>query len=95
MKQEAKEDGNLLSPPGLRQGKSSHSIISGHSERERIDAHGNLIQRGSKMHRCSFRDEKDAGQGVQDVKEVTAYKTPHFGADYGDGEKAGCSCALM
>mmetsp|Transcript_47214 Transcript_47214/g.107107 ORF Transcript_47214/g.107107 Transcript_47214/m.107107 type:complete len:97 (-) Transcript_47214:198-488(-) len=91
---EVKEDGNS-SPPGLRSAKSTHSIISGKTDRERVDTYGNLIQKGSKHHRCSFRDEQDASQAVHDVKEVTAYKTPYFGADYREDDKQGCACTLM
>mmetsp|Transcript_87514 Transcript_87514/g.271971 ORF Transcript_87514/g.271971 Transcript_87514/m.271971 type:complete len:94 (+) Transcript_87514:180-461(+) len=90
----AAED-NTLSPPNIRSGKSSTSIISGHSARERVDSHGNPIQKGSKNHRCSFRDEQDASQAIHDVKEVTAYKTPYFGGEYRDDDKQGCACTLM
>lgn len=88
------ESGNL-SPPGIRSGKSSHSIISGSVQRDRVDAKGIAIQKGGKNHRCSFRDELDEKQPVHDVKEVTAYKTPYFNNDYRDDDKQGCACTLM
>mmetsp|Transcript_38524 Transcript_38524/g.86840 ORF Transcript_38524/g.86840 Transcript_38524/m.86840 type:complete len:102 (-) Transcript_38524:184-489(-) len=79
--------------PAIRHQKS---ILSGCSGRDRKDSFGTPISRGSKTHRCSFRDEKsDNPQPVQDVKEVAAYKTACLASDCRDDDKQGCSCTLM
>mmetsp|Transcript_21207 Transcript_21207/g.49331 ORF Transcript_21207/g.49331 Transcript_21207/m.49331 type:complete len:90 (+) Transcript_21207:144-413(+) len=88
-----KEDAS--SPASIRANKSATSIISGQSGRERVDSHGNRITKGSKTHRCSFRDEQDQSQGIHDVQEVTAYKQPYLGGDYGSDDQQCCSCTLM
>mmetsp|Transcript_40856 Transcript_40856/g.113606 ORF Transcript_40856/g.113606 Transcript_40856/m.113606 type:complete len:94 (+) Transcript_40856:103-384(+) len=93
MKSTATEE--TVNLPAIKTGKSQNSILSGQSGRERVDSHGNPITKGSKSHRCSFRDEHDQTLCVHDVKEVTAYKTPYFGADYREDDKQGCACTVM
>mmetsp|Transcript_78349 Transcript_78349/g.208017 ORF Transcript_78349/g.208017 Transcript_78349/m.208017 type:complete len:98 (-) Transcript_78349:260-553(-) len=78
---------------GLPHSLSKHSIISGKSGRNsRIDCHGNVIEKGKKMHRCSFRDERDPSQSVEEKIEVASYK----GVIFKDMDsQPGCSCSLM
>mmetsp|Transcript_13013 Transcript_13013/g.39108 ORF Transcript_13013/g.39108 Transcript_13013/m.39108 type:complete len:90 (-) Transcript_13013:26-295(-) len=86
-----KED-STAGTPDIKPGTSTTSIMSGHSDRQRADAHGNRIHKGGNQ-RCSFRDEQGE-ESVQDVKEVTAYKTSHFTGTY-DEEKQSCGCIIM
>mmetsp|Transcript_123945 Transcript_123945/g.246764 ORF Transcript_123945/g.246764 Transcript_123945/m.246764 type:complete len:101 (+) Transcript_123945:108-410(+) len=87
-------------PPEIRSGPSHTSILSGSDKlaaRQRCDSHGNTIQKGSKSHRCSWRDEMDEKKAVSDIKEVQAFKThnlPNVGFDR-DDDKQGCHCILM
>mmetsp|Transcript_60695 Transcript_60695/g.121572 ORF Transcript_60695/g.121572 Transcript_60695/m.121572 type:complete len:96 (-) Transcript_60695:171-458(-) len=65
---------------GISRAASKHSIISGKSGRcTRIDTYGNAIEKGKKMHRCAFPDDKDPGTPVEEKIEVTAYKGTYVG----------------
>jgi len=87
--------------PEIRPGKSQTSILSGSDKiaaRQRCDSHGNTIAKGSKTHRCSWRDEVDGQKAVSDIKEVQAFKShnlPSGGFGDPDHEKQGCACILM
>mmetsp|Transcript_7252 Transcript_7252/g.22452 ORF Transcript_7252/g.22452 Transcript_7252/m.22452 type:complete len:100 (+) Transcript_7252:119-418(+) len=73
----------------LRREASRHSIISGKSGRQsRVDAHGNTIEKGKKMHHCAFPDDKDSAQPVSQTFEVTAYKGTF--PNMSDGGSQGC-----
>lgn len=81
--------------PAIPSSRSQRSIISGMSERsDRKDAHGNAIEKGSKGHKASFRDEVAAAP-ISEVKEVVAYKSNYINSNFDDGEKQTCGCSLM
>eukprot|EP00933_Yihiella_yeosuensis_P063306 TRINITY_DN66416_c0_g1_i1.p1 TRINITY_DN66416_c0_g1~~TRINITY_DN66416_c0_g1_i1.p1 ORF type:complete len:126 (-),score=34.53 TRINITY_DN66416_c0_g1_i1:202-579(-) len=71
--------------------KSQRSILSNaNSGSGRTDAHGNPIEKGSKQHRLTFRDEVEK-EPLQEVQEVTVYKQQYMN----DAEKQGCTCTMM
>mmetsp|Transcript_25469 Transcript_25469/g.57874 ORF Transcript_25469/g.57874 Transcript_25469/m.57874 type:complete len:96 (-) Transcript_25469:178-465(-) len=72
---------------------SQHSILSGKSGRaSRVDVHGNAIEKGKKMHRCSFPDERDPSQSVEEKIEVTSYKGVCWNTY---DSQPGCGCSVM
>mmetsp|Transcript_92921 Transcript_92921/g.184457 ORF Transcript_92921/g.184457 Transcript_92921/m.184457 type:complete len:83 (-) Transcript_92921:276-524(-) len=50
------------------------SCLSGLSHRDRADARGNTIMKGSKGHKVTFKDEIQPDAPVADVQEVTSFK---------------------
>mmetsp|Transcript_79226 Transcript_79226/g.246059 ORF Transcript_79226/g.246059 Transcript_79226/m.246059 type:complete len:116 (+) Transcript_79226:132-479(+) len=80
---------------GVSRNTSQHSILSGKSGREqRSDAYGNVIERGKKMHKCTFRDAVDPSAPLEETKEVAAYKGGCWMGDYGDAGQPGCCSAM-
>mmetsp|Transcript_41765 Transcript_41765/g.108163 ORF Transcript_41765/g.108163 Transcript_41765/m.108163 type:complete len:89 (-) Transcript_41765:105-371(-) len=80
-------------PPLLPAEESTCSIVSGKSGRQkRVDANGNVIEKGKKGHHASFVDEQHPGSPVEEVKLVTSYKVGWGG--YRDSQP-GCVCTLM
>mmetsp|Transcript_36813 Transcript_36813/g.66735 ORF Transcript_36813/g.66735 Transcript_36813/m.66735 type:complete len:90 (+) Transcript_36813:144-413(+) len=87
-------DGAPSSPAGIPSTQSQRSILSGMSERgERADAHGNKIEKGSKQHKATFKDEVEESP-LHEVREVQSYKGAYT-QNMGEGEKQGCGCSLM
>mmetsp|Transcript_106123 Transcript_106123/g.310246 ORF Transcript_106123/g.310246 Transcript_106123/m.310246 type:complete len:97 (+) Transcript_106123:131-421(+) len=73
---------------------SRHSIINGKSGRQsRTDNFGNAIEKGKKMHRCTFPDEQDPRAPVEEKIEVVSYKGAGGWNNY--ESQPGCSCSLM
>uniref|UniRef100_A0A7S4WG17 Uncharacterized protein n=1 Tax=Alexandrium monilatum TaxID=311494 RepID=A0A7S4WG17_9DINO len=78
----------------LRREASRHSIISGKSGRQsRVDAHGNVIEKGKKVHHCAFPDDKDPAQSVTETFEVTAYKGTCLNTS--ESSQQGCTCSVL
>mmetsp|Transcript_97145 Transcript_97145/g.258147 ORF Transcript_97145/g.258147 Transcript_97145/m.258147 type:complete len:104 (-) Transcript_97145:79-390(-) len=83
------------SSAGRRDHPSRHSILAGNSGRSsRIDSFGNTIEKGKKLHRCTFVDERDPRMPVEEKIEVTSFKGVHGGWDTYDSQPS-CGCVAM